>query len=87
MSDFVSAPAMADARAAFARLHESMARTIRGKDEVIERVLVCPGGWRACADRGPPRSRQDDLGLFAGAIDGLRLLAHPVYRATSCPAT
>lgn len=41
MSDFVSAPAIADARGAFARLKESMAQTIRGKDEVIDRVLVC----------------------------------------------
>ena len=41
MSDFVSASAIGDARAAFGRLRESMARTIRGKDEVIDRVVIC----------------------------------------------
>ena len=41
MSDFVSASAIGDARAAFGRLRESMARTIRGKNEVIDRVVIC----------------------------------------------
>src|ERR1700712_4508602 len=41
MSDFVSGPAVADAKKALDRLRANMAHTIKGKDEVIDLVLVC----------------------------------------------
>ena len=41
MSDFVSPPALAESRQAIDRLRAAMRRTIKGKDEVIEQVLVC----------------------------------------------
>src|SRR3954469_11080061 len=41
MSDFVSGPAVADAKKALDRLRANMALTIKGKDEVIDLVLVC----------------------------------------------
>lgn len=40
MSEFVQAGQMADARAAVDRLRVNMRRTIKGKDDVIEQVLV-----------------------------------------------
>jgi len=40
MSDFVQAKQMASAREALERLRSNMRRTIKGKDEVIEQVLV-----------------------------------------------
>jgi MoxR-like ATPase len=41
MSDFVAAPQMNQAKEAMARLRANMRLTIRGKDEVIDQVLVC----------------------------------------------
>jgi len=40
MSDFVSGPAVAESKKVLDRLSANMRRTIRGKDEVIEQVLV-----------------------------------------------
>lgn len=41
MSDFVSSTQIADAKQALDRLRTNMRRTIKGKDDVIEQVLVC----------------------------------------------
>jgi len=41
MSDFVSPPELAVARQSVDRLRAAMRRTIKGKDEVIEQVIVC----------------------------------------------
>jgi len=41
MSDFVSAAAVTSAQRAFDRVRVNMRKTIKGKDEVIEQVLVC----------------------------------------------
>jgi MoxR-like ATPase len=41
MSDFVSGTAVADAKQTLDRLHASMRLAIKGKDDVIEQVLVC----------------------------------------------
>lgn len=41
MSDFVPGAAIADAKQAIAKLRTNMQRTIKGKDDVIERVIVC----------------------------------------------
>ncbi|MBI3885449.1 MAG: MoxR family ATPase [Opitutae bacterium] len=41
MSDFAPATEIASARAALARLQANMRLTIRGKDDVIDRTLVC----------------------------------------------
>jgi len=41
MSDFVSGAAVADARQIIEKLRVSMRLTIKGKDDVIEQVLVC----------------------------------------------
>ena len=41
MSDFVSGAAVADARQILDRLRASMRLTIKGKDDVIDQVLVC----------------------------------------------
>jgi MoxR-like ATPase len=41
MSDFVSGPVVSDARQILERLRANMRVTIKGKDDVIEQVLVC----------------------------------------------
>ena len=41
MSDFVSGSAVADAKQTLDRLREGMRQAIKGKDDVIEQVLVC----------------------------------------------
>jgi MoxR-like ATPase len=41
MSDFVSGPAVADARHTLERVRVNMRQTIKGKDEVIDQVLIC----------------------------------------------
>ena len=41
MSDFVASSALAESRQAVDRLCAAMQRTIKGKDDVIEQVLVC----------------------------------------------
>ena len=41
MSDFVSGPAVEEARQTLDRLRSGMQRAIKGKDDVIEQVLVC----------------------------------------------
>ena len=41
MSDFVASSALAESRQAVDRLRAAMQRTIKGKDDVIEQVLVC----------------------------------------------
>ncbi len=41
MSDFVAAPQVTEAKQALARLRANMRVTIRGKDDVIDQVLVC----------------------------------------------
>ena len=41
MSDFVVSSALAESRQAVDRLRAAMQRTIKGKDDVIEQVLVC----------------------------------------------
>lgn len=41
MSDFVPAAQITDAKLALDRLRANMRRTIRGKDDVLEQVLVC----------------------------------------------
>ncbi|WP_221030443.1 AAA family ATPase [Actomonas aquatica] len=41
MSDFVSTPAMSDAKQAVSKLRANMRRTIKGKDDVIDRTIVC----------------------------------------------
>ena len=41
MSDFVSGPAVTDAKQTLDRLRTSMRQTIKGKDEVIDQVLIC----------------------------------------------
>ncbi len=41
MSDFVAAAEMKDARQSLERLRATMRQTIRGKDEVIEQVVIC----------------------------------------------
>ncbi len=41
MSDFVSGPAVAEARQTLERVRANMRQTIKGKDEVIDQVLVC----------------------------------------------
>jgi MoxR-like ATPase len=41
MSDFVASSALAESRQAVDRLRVAMQRTIKGKDDVIEQVLVC----------------------------------------------
>jgi MoxR-like ATPase len=41
MSDFVSAAAVTEAKQVIEKLRASMRQTIKGKDEVIEQVLVC----------------------------------------------
>jgi MoxR-like ATPase len=41
MSDFVSGPAVAEARQLLERVRANMRLTIKGKDEVIDRVLTC----------------------------------------------
>jgi MoxR-like ATPase len=41
MSDFMSGASVADAKQLIEKLRESMQRSIKGKDEVIENVIVC----------------------------------------------
>ena len=41
MSDFVSGSAVSDAKQAIEKLRTNMRRTIKGKDDVIERAIVC----------------------------------------------
>ena len=41
MSDFVQPGKIADARQSLDRLRANMRLTIRGKDDVIDQVLVC----------------------------------------------
>lgn len=41
MSDFVTGPAIDDAKQAIEKLRVNMRRTIKGKDDVIERAIVC----------------------------------------------
>jgi MoxR-like ATPase len=41
MSDFVPAEAIMSSKAALDRLRSNMRQTIRGKDEIIEQVLIC----------------------------------------------
>jgi MoxR-like ATPase len=41
MSDFVAAPQMTQAKEALSRLRANMRLTIKGKDDVIDQVLVC----------------------------------------------
>lgn len=41
MSDFVAGSAITDAKAAIAKLRANMQRTIKGKDDVIDRAIVC----------------------------------------------
>lgn len=41
MSEFVSTAALTDARKTFERLRAAMRETIKGKDEVVEMVLIC----------------------------------------------
>jgi MoxR-like ATPase len=41
MSDFVTAPAIEDAKQAIEKLRVNMRHTIKGKDDVIERTIVC----------------------------------------------
>ncbi|MCC5023649.1 MAG: MoxR family ATPase [Candidatus Synoicihabitans palmerolidicus] len=41
MSDFVFSPAMTEAKQAVDKLRANMRRTIKGKDDVIERTIVC----------------------------------------------
>jgi len=41
MSDFVSGPAIADAKAVLCRMRANMRLNIKGKDDVIDQVLVC----------------------------------------------
>lgn len=41
MSDFVSGTAVADARRLLLRLRENMREVIKGKDEIVEEVMVC----------------------------------------------
>jgi len=41
MSDFVAGSAITDAKAAINKLRVNMRRTIKGKDDVIERTIVC----------------------------------------------
>ena len=41
MSDFVSGPAVSEAKKTLDRLRASMRQTIKGKDEVIDQVLIC----------------------------------------------
>ncbi len=41
MSDFVAGSAITDAKAAIDKLRTNMRRTIKGKDDVIERTIVC----------------------------------------------
>lgn len=41
MSDFVAGSAITDAKAAINKLRVNMQRTIKGKDDVIERTIVC----------------------------------------------
>ena len=41
MSDFLAAPQITEAKQALSRLRENMRVTIRGKDDVIDQVLVC----------------------------------------------
>lgn len=53
MSDFVSGPAVSAARQQIGRIREQMRRAIRGKDEVVDQVLVCllAGGHLLIEDR------------------------------------
>jgi MoxR-like ATPase len=80
MSDFVSAPEVAVARETLDRLRTNMRQAIKGKDDVIEQLLICLLSRRPPADRGPARGRQDHAGLFAGALDGLRVFEDPVHQ-------
>ena len=41
MSDFVSGPAVSDARVVLDRIRANMRATIKGKDDVVDQVLVC----------------------------------------------
>ncbi|MDE3084707.1 MAG: ATPase, partial [Verrucomicrobiota bacterium] len=41
MSDFVQAAQISEAKHIFDRLRTSLQRTIKGKNDVIEQVLVC----------------------------------------------
>ena len=41
MSDFVAGSTIADAKQSIDRLRQNMKRTIKGKDDVIERTIVC----------------------------------------------
>ena len=41
MSDFIAAGQMTEVKEALGRLRANMRQTIRGKDDVIEQVLVC----------------------------------------------
>ena len=41
MSDFVSGPAVSEAKKTLDRIRASMRQTIKGKDEVIDQVLIC----------------------------------------------
>lgn len=41
MSDFVAGSAISDAKAAIDKLRANMQRTIKGKDDVIDRTIVC----------------------------------------------
>jgi len=41
MSDFVSGPAVAEARQTLERVRTNMRQTIKGKDDVIDQVLTC----------------------------------------------
>lgn len=74
MSDFVSSPAVAGARRAVDRVRANMQVTIKGKDEVIDQVLICllAGGHLLIED-------------LPGV--GKTTLAYSLARSMDCPFT
>ncbi len=66
MSDFVQAGQITEAKDALERLRANMRVTIKGKDEVVEQVLVClVAGGHLLIEESAGR-RQDDARLFVG---------------------
>ena len=79
MSDFVSGAAIAEAKAVLSRVRANMGLNIKGKDDVIDQVLIClAAGDYTLTERNRDDIDFTDVAIVGQGADETTLSAHPL---------
>ena len=83
MSEILETKKISNAKMVLDRLKGNIKRYIRGKDNVIDQIVIFLIGAWPCVNRGPAGGGKDDTGLLSVQVDCLRIRPNPIYQRSA----